>query len=455
MAKKTKKKETNNKSNTSKNKINSSVKLTDYLAYLPGLLMVGMVALVLLLDIMSPKMQETHYEDFRNIFRVFDYMAITGGSIFLVIAVVKKKLKLCLRDCFFIAFMACIVISTCINGLSHDAAFGIPMRYIGIFNMFAFFIIYMKVSGFIERASFRHTVLTGYLIVSDAMALTMTYELYFGDIPSYQSKSGVSAIFVNSNHYGYFLAMAIMIGIGYYLYEDRNKSFFGAASALVNLYILILNKTLGAMLAVGICTAMTVILVLVSEMKSGNITARTLEHKVRPKTAKRTLMLAIIGVAALIVATTASAGLRYSIASLFHDMGSIIAGTSTGNEGSGRWNLWRTVAHYITEKPLFGYGCEGISRRLREATGIGDAHCEPLTYAAYYGIPGALLYLAGVTAAAVRFFKERRNLPSHCRIAFLGASAYFISSLVGVSMFNTAPFFFIFMGMSSEEWKEQ
>ena len=69
---------------------NASIKLTDYLAYMPGILMVCMIALTLILDIMSPKMQSTQYEDFRNIFRVFDYVIITGGLIFLVIAAVKK-----------------------------------------------------------------------------------------------------------------------------------------------------------------------------------------------------------------------------------------------------------------------------------------------------------------------------------------------------------------------------
>ena len=436
------------------NEKNAAIKLTDYLAYMPGILMVGMIALTLFLDIVSPKMQSTQYEDFRNIFRFFDYVIITGGIIFLATSAVKKGLKLCVRDYLFGAFMLCIVISTCINGLSHDSAFGIPVRYIGIFNMFAFFIVYMKVSGYIERVSFRYTVLTGYLIVADAVALSTVYEQYIGDIPAYQGKTGVAAIFVNSNHYGYFLAMAIMIGIGYYLYEGRKKAIFGALSASLNLFVLVLNNTLGAMLAVGICTAVTVILLLVSEMRSRKVDEKISGNKVLTETAKRALILAIFGVLTVATSISASAAVRSSIVVLLRNMGSIIAGTATGAEGSGRWNLWRTVVRYISEKPLFGYGCEGITMRLFNEVGEGDAHCEPLTYAAYYGIPGALIYLAGVVAAAVRYFKDRKNLPSYCRIAFLGASAYFISSLVGVPIFNTAPFFFIFMGMAAEEWKK-
>lgn len=435
--------------------MNAPIKLTDYLAYMPGILMVSMIALTLFLDIVSPKMQSTQYEDFKNIFRVFDYVIITGGLIFLVIAALKKRLRFCAKDYFFGAFIVWIAISTCINGLTHDAAFGIPVRYLGIFNMFAFIIIYMKVSGYIERVSFRYTVLTGYLIVADAVALSAIYEQYFGDIPAYQGKIGLAAIFVNSNHYGYFLAMAIMIGIGYYIYEGRKKAAFGALSTVLNLFVLVLNNTLGAILSVGLCTVVTVILVLVSEIKKENATIRTAEKSAMPEITKRILALAVLGVVAVVGVIAASSAVRNSIVVLFRDIGSIIAGTSTGAEGSGRWNVWQTVISYISEKSLFGYGCEGITMRLMEATGEGDAHCEPLTYAAYYGIPGALLYLAGVGATAVRYFRNRHNVQPYCRIAFLGAAAYFISSLVGVPIFNTAPFFFIFMGMSAEEWKEQ
>lgn len=453
--------------------IDSSIKLTDYLAYMPGLLMVGMIALTLILSIMSPQMQSTQYEDFKNIFRVFDYVTIACGLIFLVTAAVQKRLKFCLRDYFFGGFMLCIVISTCINGFSHDAAFGIPARYIGILNMLAFFIIYMKVSGYIERITFRYTVLTGFLAVADAVAMSTIYEQYFGDIPAYQGKTGVAAIFGNSNHYGYYLAMVIVISLGYYVYEGRKRAIFGVLTAVLNLFVLMLNNTLGAILAVGICTATMVMIVLTSEMKSNYTIEPHMDAGNKPckadatqsddakskksmnETAKRVLILAIIGVVVVVSAIAISASVRNSISELFHDMSSILAGSATGTEGSGRWNVWQTVARYIGEKPLFGHGCEGITMRLMEETGIGDAHCEPLTYAAYYGIPAALLYLAGVISAAVKYFKDRKNLPAYCRIAFLGASAYFISSLVGVPIFNTAPFFFIFMGMAEEEWREE
>jgi len=451
MAKKFEKKGKNNVPNR---KNDLDIKLTDYLTYTPGVLMVGMIALMLVLNVVSTAELDILYEDFKNIFRVFDCIAIIAGLIFLASTAKKKKLKFCVRDYFFGVFMVCIVLSTLINGLSHEAAFGKPSRCIGVLNMIAFFIVYMKVSGYIERVSFRHTVLMGYLAVADAIALSALYEKYLGDIQAYKGKTEVSTIFINSNHYGYFLAMAIMISIGYYMFEVRKKAVFGALSAIVNIFVLVLNNTIGAILAVGICTSVTVLLVLISEMNSGKIKDEISEKRALAETAKRAVILLILAVAGVIATLGISSDIRSSVVALFHDIGSIIAGMSTGTEGSGRWLLWRTVAQYIAEKPLFGYGCEGVSARLFDATGMGDAHCEPLTYAAYYGIPGAVLYLAGVFTATIKYFKDRHNLPSYCRSAFLGAAAYFISSLVGVPMFNTMPFFFIFMGMAAEEWKE-
>lgn len=418
--------------NTSR--INSEIKLTDYLALAPGLLMVAMIALVLILDIATPSMQNTQYYDFHNIFRVFDYTGIVLGAILLITKAVKRELHLETRDLFFGGFMLCIIISTCINGLSHEAAFGLPVRYVGVFNMLAFFIIYMQASGYIERVQFRYTILLGYLLVADAVALAVLYDRYVSQIAAFQGKVGVSAVFVNSNHYGYFIAMAVMIGIGLYIYEDdRRNIVIGAVSALLNLGILALNMTMGAVLAVGICTLGILVMVWRKEKER----------------LRRILILVGVLAASALGVLAASASIRADVARLFSDMGAILSGNSTGAEGSGRWVLWKTGAQYVSEKPIFGHGCEGITLRMQEETGMGDAHCEPLTFAEYYGIPGAILYLCGVAASAVSYFRHRDGLPSYCKVAFLAAAAYFLSSLVGVPMFNTAPFFYVFIGMSS------
>lgn len=149
-----------------------AIPLSDYASAIPALMMVAMIALILILDLFTTTMSDSQYYDFHNVFRVFDYISIVVGLAFLIYKTVKKELSFCLRDAFFGGFIVCIIISTCINGLSHESAFGIPVRYVGIFNMFAFIAVYMKVSGYISRVSFRYTVLLGYLSLDECKSST-------------------------------------------------------------------------------------------------------------------------------------------------------------------------------------------------------------------------------------------------------------------------------------------
>jgi len=71
-----------------------------------------------------------------------------------------------------------------------------------------------------------------------------------------------------------------------------------------------------------------------------------------------------------------------------------------------------------------------------------------LSYAAFYGIPAALFYTAGVLGViGSTAIDSSTNVPH--KAACMAAAGYFISSFTGVGMFYTLPFFFIFLGLSS------
>ena len=431
----------------------------DLAAAFPGIMMVVMILIIFLIEILGRADTTAQVGIYQGAFRVCDYIAIAVGLIFLFYQGTHGNLRLGLTTLFgkgqkdgfvapdgptrldgvielcFIAFMLCIIISTCINGLNHDAAFGLPVRYIGIFNTFAFCIIYMKVSSYIEKVFFRHVILVGYLLMADLIALTALVNQYLTPIPAYQNKLGISTIFANSNHYGYFISMAVVIGIGYFVYDRQKLASIGVASAVLNLIVLVLNNTLGAQLAVGISVVVMTILVAIFNR----------EDKLVLKKMLGTIVVFVVGVIGAIVVMPE---VRASIQTLISDMGAILAGDTTGTEGSGRMTVWRQAAEYIRVRPVFGHGCEGTTLEMYSKLGIGDAHCEPMTYAIYYGIPAMILYLAGMVVVAIRYFRNRKNLPNTCRIAFLAASCYFLSSLVGVAIFYSTPFFFVFLGIA-------
>lgn len=431
---------------------------SDFAASTPGIMMISMIVIIFLSELVSSLDVSAQAGLFRGMFRVFDYITVAVGIAFLIYEGKQGNLRIALWDLrsrlkegerlsltvnawielFFGLFLLCVIISTMINGLDRPAAFGLAVRYIGIFNVFAFFLIYMKTSEFIQTDLFRRIILTGYLVTADLIALTALWNQFIGPIPAYQNKQGVSAIFAQFNHYGYFIGMAVVIGIGCFVYEKRRMAVTGAVSAVLNLIVLALNNTLGAQLPVAVCVAGMTVMIAVSDRNN------------------KAVFQKMLGVLAFIILCVAGAiivlpEVRASVMTFFRDLGAILSGNSTGSEGTGRLGLWKAGVEYIRQKPLFGHGCEKITLEMKERLGFGDVHSEPLTYAIYYGIPALLFYLSGIVMVAVRYFRSRKTLPLTSRIAFLAACAYFLSSLVGVAMFYTTPFFFIFMGMAASE----
>jgi len=120
---------------------------------------------------------------------------------------------------------------------------------------------------------------------------------------------------------------------------------------------------------------------------------------------------------------------------------------TTGDESAGhnRWLLWQITMEHIASRPFLGYGCEGLSETLMDLTGRANPHNEILTYAAYFGIPAALLYAAGVLITVINGIRSGEHASMTAAFA---AAAYFISSMFGVSMFYTTPFLFVLLGLS-------
>ena len=406
--------------------------LVDYLAFLPGLLMCVMLLIVLILDFAMPGMAEKQYEDFPNTFTVMDYVIIAGGLIFLGIATKRRELHFEKTDVLFGGFALLILLSTFVNGFDLVTIDGVPYRYIGIFNMLAFMLIYMGVTRSIKRESFGRYILIGYLITADLIGIAALYDRASGGIAAFHDKKEISAIFFNGNHYGYFLMMAALIGLAYYLFAEKKPAIFGAASACLNLIILAINHSLGSILAFIVVFVCTGLLILIKERAY----------------IKKFGMFAAVLLVALIAGLIASPSLRAEFTGLASDIGAILSNTAEGSAGHRRLQMWRLTGGYIAEKPFLGYGCEGIALMLYEAMQVSDPHCEPLAYAAYYGIPAALLYLAGVVGVIVTSIRRMDTNGVQQKAACMAAAGYFISSFVGVGMFYTLPFFFIFLGLS-------
>ena len=407
----------------------------DYLAILPGILMCTMLVIVLILDIAMPGMAEKQYEDFPNVFTFMDYVIIAGGLLYIGIASKRRELRFEKTDALFAGFALLILISTFINGFNELTIYGVPYRFIGIFNMLAFMLVYMGVTRSIKRESFGRYILTGYLAAADLIGIAALYDSLTGGIAAFHDKKEISAIFFNGNHYGYFLLMAILIGVAYYLFGSRKAAIFGTASAVLNLALLAVNHSLGSILALIVVLIGTGLLILIKD--------RTYLKKFG--------LLAAAAAAVFVLAILVSPALRKEFIVLARDLGAILSNSADGSAGHRRLQMWTLTKGYISERPLFGYGCEGIAFMLYEAMQVSDPHCEALAYAAYYGIPAALLYMAGVIGVIATSISRMNKSGVTQKAACMAAAGYFISSFVGVGMFYTLPFFFILLGLSVKQ----
>ena len=243
----------------------------------------------------------------------------------------------------------------------------------------------------------------------------------------------VTAVFCQINHYGYYLCIHIMLGSGLFSLEKyKLYRCIGFISIVINTAALALNSSFGPWLA---CVCAFLFQVIVLAIVKHRFDMRSL-----------TAAMSFLFVSAIMGFWTDN--IFSSIFQFMTDVKSVADDSQVADSaGTGRWELWKFTVERIFEKPLFGYGIEGINQALEEATGSSRPHNELLQYAVFYGIPAALIYIAGFFSVFIRGFKYRKSLDNATIICLTGAFAYLISSLFGNTMFYTAPFFFIFLGL--------
>ena len=220
------------------------------------------------------------------------------------------------------------------------------------------------------------------------------------------------------------------------MFSDKEKAAGGAVSAAFNLVLLTVNHSLGCILALIIVIAVTGIIIVVKERRSG----------------KRFMVFAAAALFLFAAAMIISPALRKEFTGFASDFAAIISNTADNSAGHRRMGIWRLTVDYINKKPFFGYGCEGISMKMYSETAISNPHNEILTYAVYYGIPAAICYVLGVLCSIAHSLSQNSS-DITARIACMAASGYFLSSLTGVAMFYTIPFFFIFLGLANKKTK--
>lgn len=310
-----------------------------------------------------------------------------------------------------------------------------------------------------------------------------------------------SSVFNNSNHYAYFLSIAIIVAACMFVKEDnlvlKSFSIFGF---VIMTYMLIINDTFGAYLGVGISLICMIIFSIIRYILNTKDNKKENNNNNNDNNSNKTgaifeIFLPIIAMSLFVVVsliTKDSNGVNLvnrNFEYIGNSIKSIVASTDnsensdeniSNNEGendlninentennaensndnngidasdagSGRWKLWVGALKIIFENPrnaILGVGPENMLFEYADI-GIneGRSHNLILQLAGTTGIVGMLLYVIGI---AFIFFKALRYIKYWDAFTYTGVFvmiSYLISSLTGNSGFYTSGYFYIFVGL--------
>lgn len=300
----------------------------------------------------------------------------------------------------------------------------------------------MGCAAMITTSLEREDVMKSFVVIADILAVIMlAFELGIPFLSGFSADVGLS-VYTNRNHYGYIIAMsgAIMYGMYIKCVEDNsnlNRRLFYIISFTLNMYVLMINDTLGAFLAIVLSYPVVLILWRASGRKIG-------VRRFVP-------LLVIISVTTMsaleLIPTSLPTTIGQSLVLLWKDLFKI-AYKSEGYEqaGSLRMIIWMNTVEMIKAKPVFGYGPDIMYDKMGEVL-MDTPHNEFLECAFFLGIPGLILYVGGLIGAFVKKCKQIKELNATTLVAAGGVISYLISSFVGVRKFNTVCYFFMFMGL--------
>lgn len=271
--------------------------------------------------------------------------------------------------------------------------------------------------------SFQHGLQT-YL---DGLGIWENYALHMSNSLNY------TGIFLNTNHYGYYLTVTILLSAGMAAwFEHHSWRMLGLYSFLLQTVVLVLNNTMGCFLSSLI----------------GLVFMAIMHRIVYRKHSHRIGLLIAAYLAVWLGTQFFTQNSLESIKEFGFDLSRLFFNNNDELEGgTGRVKLWYYTLQYIAEKPIFGYGVEGIFAQLNNEAGNTRTHNLYLECAAFFGIPAAICMITGIFCIYLNGLKRKATLDRHTMMIMAAAFAFAVSGVFGTSMFYTTPYFYLLLGL--------
>ena len=353
-----------------------------------------------------------------------------------------KKIAADRRTLFwFLVLAGLMLLSTAVNGYTFEARIGDEYRVESVWTFISYGLFYFtcgtvvsseKVKKWLCRILLSGSVVLAVIALLDRAGIIAVSAFHDGQDPAY-----LCAIFSNGNHYAYFLLFGVLLSAGLAVYEETLlPRLLALGSLLLHTAVLVINTCRGAYLA---CIAALIALY---------IALRMIDRK------RCKMLLPVIGVfiAGSVIGYFAEPKNLSRYLKIASDVQNIVAqNEQAAKAGSHRGILWSLTLKAISEKPLLGWGTEGIREILIYAAsdyGNDRPHNEYLQYAAFYGIPALCVYLCAVGSVYRKAFKQRAELKPMTVIALTAGIGYLCSAFFGNTMYYTTPYFFVILGFA-------
>ncbi len=358
----------------------------------------------------------------------------------------KKGLKDIVSHTLLIVFSGVVllmVISQIYNGIGY-ALEGYSIVTIGeTFDMeVAYFIFVLFTASQVKDEGHKKLLIRTHILVSFFVMIAGFFlwkvRIEIGD-SSFIQDVGFASIFWNINYYGYYLAFTIPLAAAAFIGEKKVVWKIVSGIGLVaNTVAISINDTFGAW--IGAAVAMIFIIVSKSIIdKKANI---------------QSVILLLVFMVSLYIPGHILGTFEANFRSFGSDLSEIVSdGTNAQNAGSGRWKIWESSIEVIKDNPILGIGFEGVNYKKLH-TFNARPHNEFIQYALFHGIPMMLAYFAGCLGIFIRALRKKRILDSATFSCLSAAFGYLVSSFFGLTVFSTAYYLFIFLGMGYVHDKE-
>ena len=350
---------------------------------------------------------------------------------------------------FFGAMLFWTCLSTAFAPDPHLSFFGDVLWKEGLVTQFEYaglLLLALQLPGWKQR----RRVLDCLVAVAALQAL-----LCFLDLPWLMELTSMErnrAIYLNSNHYGYYLCMALPVAAGLLLSQDFTGLSRGrrwALSLLRGVEIALLSHSM--MLCRSLGPWLGAFLGLVALVLLTALTGR--------QRLLRALLVVGLSFGVMALSAVGVWDLGQDLSLRAEDMETVAQVAASPEQdlsrmdgvGSGRGVFWYQAVQYIARHPVFGCGPDNIKAAYEEINGefkLVRPHSEPLQYAMSIGIPGLLFYLCALWCLLWRFIKNFHRLDLNTVMVYCAIGSYLVNSLVGNTKYYSTPYFFILIGIA-------